>query len=47
MLLSTVDQHAAGAELQPGSIDESDEREVRDSSCLLFQVCKLQYLAGG
>ncbi|XWS14864.1 hypothetical protein CRYUN_Cryun35bG0045300 [Craigia yunnanensis] len=34
MLLSTVDQHGAGAELQPGSIDESGVRQVgsRDTS---------------
>ncbi|XVF39705.1 hypothetical protein PTKIN_Ptkin01aG0054500 [Pterospermum kingtungense] len=30
MLLSAVDQHAADAELQPGSIDERGEREVRN-----------------
>lgn len=36
MLLSAVDQHAAGAALQPGSIDERGEREVRDSFLFAF-----------
>ncbi|XWS24027.1 hypothetical protein CRYUN_Cryun28dG0066000 [Craigia yunnanensis] len=47
MLLSSVDQHATGSELQPGSIDERGEREVGSGDTSISDSQLLESRASG